>query len=122
MDVCPERMDAADAEASMPLRIETAVVFWSGTGVESAVVDTCPERMEAGVALEAVVDAGMALEAVVDACFFALETVEDTCPMLKSTERTDMGNLEAAEPVQSEAGMAFEAVLALEAVVALEAL
>ena len=37
--------------------------------------------------------------------------------MLKSTERTNMGNSEAAESVRSEAGMALEAVLALEAVV-----
>ena len=46
--------------------------------------------------------------------------MEDIWPRLKSTERTNMGNLEAAEPVQSEAGMALEAVLVLEAVVALE--
>ena len=52
----------------------------------------------------------------------SLESVEDTWPRLKSTERTDMGNLEAAEPVRSEAGMALEALLALEAVVALVAL
>ena len=42
--------------------------------------------------------------------------------MLKSTERTNMGNSEAAVPVRSEAGMALEAVLALEAMVALVAL
>ena len=48
-----------------------------------------------------------------------LPLVEDTSPRLKSTERTNMGNWEAAEPVRSEAGMALEAVLALEAVVAL---
>ena len=51
----------------------------------------------------------------------SLESVEDTWPRLKSTERTNMGNSEAAEPVRSEAGMALEAVLALEVVVALEA-
>ena len=43
-DNCPERMDAADAEAP---RIETAVEFWSGMGVETAtrmqVEDTCPD-------------------------------------------------------------------------------
>ena len=44
----------------------------------------------------------------------------DTCPRLKSTERTNSGNLEAAEPFRSKAGMALEAVLALEAVVVLE--
>ena len=48
--------------------------------------------------------------------------VEDTWPRLKSTERTNMGNSEAVEPVRSKAGMALEAVLALEAVVALDAL
>ena len=32
VDNCPERMDAADAEAPTPLRIETAVGFWSGMG------------------------------------------------------------------------------------------
>ena len=41
VDNCPERMDAADAEATMPPRIETAVEFWTGlefwTGVETAV-------------------------------------------------------------------------------------
>ena len=38
---CPERMDAAYAEAPRPPRIETAAVgFWSGMGVETA-VDTC---------------------------------------------------------------------------------
>ena len=40
VDNCPERMDAADAEAP---RIETAVGFCSGMQV----VDTCPERMHA---------------------------------------------------------------------------
>ena len=30
VDNCPERMDAADAEAPRPPRIETAVEFWSG--------------------------------------------------------------------------------------------
>ena len=30
MDICPERMDAAYAEAPGPPRIETAVGFWSG--------------------------------------------------------------------------------------------
>ena len=43
--------------------------------------------------------------------------VEDTCPRLNSTERTYVGDLEAAEPFRNEAGMALEAVLALEAVV-----
>ena len=40
-------MHAADADAP---RIETAVEFCSGMGVETAmqVVDTCPERMYAG--------------------------------------------------------------------------
>ena len=32
---CPERVDAADAEAPMPPRVETAVGFWSGMGVET---------------------------------------------------------------------------------------
>ena len=36
MDNCPERMDAADAEAPRPPRIETAVEFWSGMGVKTA--------------------------------------------------------------------------------------
>ena len=49
-----------------------------------------------------------------------MEAVEDTWPRLKSTERTNMGNSKAAEPIRSEAGMALEAVLALESVVALE--
>ena len=35
VDICPERMDAADAEAPRPPRIETAVGFWSGVKVES---------------------------------------------------------------------------------------
>ena len=39
--------------------------------------------------------------------------------MLKSAERTNAGNLEAAEPFRSKAGMVLEAVLALEALVAL---
>ena len=34
MDNCPERMDAADAEAPRPPRIGTAVEFWSGLGTE----------------------------------------------------------------------------------------
>ena len=63
MDNCPERMDAADAEAPRPPRIETAVEFWSGMGVKTAAtmlsletaVDTCPARVEAVLALEAVV-------------------------------------------------------------------
>ena len=52
VDNCPERMDAADAEAPRPPRIETAVEFWSEMGVETAAefwsgmgegtaVDTC---------------------------------------------------------------------------------
>ena len=45
MDNCPERMDAVDAEAPRPLRIETAVEFWSGLSLETAAVDSCPERM-----------------------------------------------------------------------------
>ena len=40
----------------------------------------------------------------------------DICP-----ERMNMVDAEAAEPIQSEAGMALEAVLALELVVVLEA-
>ena len=64
-----------------------------------AALDNCPKRMHAADA----------------------ETVEDTCPRLKSTERTNAGNSEAAEPIWSEAGMALEAVLALKAVLALEA-
>ena len=51
VDICPERMDAADAEAPRPPRIETVVEFCSGMGVETAarmqVVYTCPERMYA---------------------------------------------------------------------------
>ena len=47
MDTCPERMDAADAEAPGPPRIETVVEFCSGMGVETAV------RMQA-VSLETV--------------------------------------------------------------------
>ena len=43
VDTCPERMDAADAEA--PPRIEMAVRFWSGMGVETAVL----RRMQATV-------------------------------------------------------------------------
>ena len=50
-----------------------------------------------------------------------METVEDTCPRLKSTERMNAGNMEAAEPIRSKAGMALEAVLTLEAVLALKA-
>ena len=34
VDNCPERVDAADAEAPGPPRIETAVGFWSGMAVE----------------------------------------------------------------------------------------
>ena len=62
-------------------------------------------RIEAGMALEAV----LALEAVVDAFqrLGSLETVEDTWPRLKSTERTNMGNSEATEPVGSEVGVAL---------------
>ena len=36
VDNCPERIDAADAEAPRPPRIETAVEFWPGTEVEEA--------------------------------------------------------------------------------------
>ena len=50
VDNCPERMDAADAEAPRPPRIETAVEFWSGMGVETAtrmqaVEDTCLDAL-----------------------------------------------------------------------------
>ena len=46
VDNCPERVDAADAEAPGPPRIEMAVEFWSGMGVETAsevetALDTC---------------------------------------------------------------------------------
>ena len=34
MDNCPERMDAAGAEAPRPPQIGTAVEFWSGLGTE----------------------------------------------------------------------------------------
>ena len=37
VDNCPERMGVADAGAPRPLRIETAVEFWSGMEVETAV-------------------------------------------------------------------------------------
>ena len=36
VDNCPERVDTADAEVPRPPRIETAVEFWSGMGVETA--------------------------------------------------------------------------------------
>ena len=45
VDTCPERMDAADAEGPRPLRIETAVEFWSG--VEAAA------RMQAAAMMQA---------------------------------------------------------------------
>ena len=45
VDTCPERVDAAYAEAP---RIETAVEFWSGVEVRmQAVVDNYPKRMQA---------------------------------------------------------------------------
>ena len=37
MEVCPERMHAADAEAPTPPRIETAVEFYSRMKVQSVV-------------------------------------------------------------------------------------
>ena len=40
----------------------------------------------------------------------------DTCPRLRSTERTNAGNAEATKPIRSEAGVALEALVALEAV------
>ena len=56
VDTCPERMDAADAEAPRPPRIETAVEFWSGVEAVrmqatrmQAAVDICPERIETAV-------------------------------------------------------------------------
>ena len=53
MDNCPERMDAADAEAPRLPRIETAVEFCSGVEAMArmqAAVDTCLERMYAETA------------------------------------------------------------------------
>ena len=51
VDICPERMDAADAEAPRPPRIETAagVATRMQTTVLSleTAVDNCPERMYA---------------------------------------------------------------------------
>ena len=52
VDTCPERMDAADAEAPRPPRIETAVELCPGVAVESMemvgeAVDICPERVDA---------------------------------------------------------------------------
>ena len=41
MDNCPERVDAADVEGPRPPRIETAVEFWPGMGVETAVLRRC---------------------------------------------------------------------------------
>ena len=38
VDICPERVDVADAEGPGPPRVETAVGFWSGMGVETAVL------------------------------------------------------------------------------------
>ena len=49
VDNCPERVDAADAEAPRPPRIETAVEFWSGVEVRMQAVDNCPKRMQAAV-------------------------------------------------------------------------
>ena len=51
VDICPERMDAADTEAPRPPRMETAVELCPGVAVESMemveeAVDICPERME----------------------------------------------------------------------------
>ena len=50
VDNCPERMNAVDAEAPRPPRIETAVEFCPRVAVEETVeeaaVDICPERME----------------------------------------------------------------------------
>ena len=51
MDNCPERMDVTDAEARRPPRIESAVEFWSGMGVETAV-----EVEETMLSLETAVD------------------------------------------------------------------
>ena len=48
-------------------------------------------------------------EAAVDNCSERMHA--DTCPRLKSTERRNAGNLEAAESIRSEAGMALEAVV-----------
>ena len=54
VDNCPERMDAADAEALRPPRIETVVEFCPRMAVESmeleTAVDICPERMHAAAA------------------------------------------------------------------------
>ena len=47
----------------------------------------------------------------------SLEAAVDNCP-----ERMYAVDVEAAESIRSEAGMALEAMLALEAVVALEAM
>ena len=99
------------------------------SGIQAA-VGTCPERMEAVVALEAVVAYEYYFHIeyplnrttfsfylffyplfyiyLVDS-FFSL----DTWPRLRTMERTNMGNSEAAEPVPSGAGVTLEAVLAL---------
>ena len=48
VDNCPERMDAADAEAPKPPRIETAVEFCLGMGAaRMGTADICPKRMAA---------------------------------------------------------------------------
>ena len=73
--------------------------------VKAAALDNCPERMHAAEVEEA----------AVDNCLGRIQG-------LKSTEKTNMGNSEAAEPVRREAGMALEALLALEAVLVLEAM
>ena len=53
MDSCPERMDAADVEAPMPPRVETAVKFCPRVAKESmeleTAVDICPERIQWGI-------------------------------------------------------------------------
>ena len=53
VDVCPGRVDAADLEAPMPLRIETAVEFCPRVPVEymEAAMDVCPERVDTEAAV-----------------------------------------------------------------------
>ena len=58
VDTCPERMDAADAEAPRPPRIEMAMEFCPRMAVESmeTEVEVCPRVVVESIEVETAVD------------------------------------------------------------------
>ena len=114
VDICPERMDAADAEAPRPPQIERAVEFWSGLGVETVeeatmlsletAVDICPERVDAEAQMPPRIETTVEFCSGVEAT--ARMQAVDNCPERMNAAALRPPRIETA--VESWSGMGVE--------------